>query len=154
MESKKIYVASSWKNEIQPRIVAMLREWGHIVYDFKQDNGFAWSDIDPAYKDWSPSDFTTVLQSDPYCKQGFSEDMTALVNCDICVLVLPCNRSSHLELGFAVGQMKGTLIILDEDFQPELMYAMCHAVVDSSEPEAIKGALEYIIKECLINDNT
>ena len=31
----KVYVASSWSNEYQPRIVAFLRERGHEVYDFR-----------------------------------------------------------------------------------------------------------------------
>ena len=149
MESKKIYVASSWKNEIQPNIVKMLRDWGHEVYDFKEDNGFHWSDIDPAYKEWTPQEYTTILSEDSYCQQGFDSDMLSLVNCDICVLVLPCGRSSHLELGFAVGRNKGTIIILDETFEPELMYAMCHAVINGPESELVKNALDYVISRCL-----
>ena len=31
----KVYVASSWSNEYQPRIVDFLRERGHEVYDFR-----------------------------------------------------------------------------------------------------------------------
>lgn len=31
----KIYVASSWKNRVQPHVVKMLRAFGHEVYDFK-----------------------------------------------------------------------------------------------------------------------
>jgi len=47
---RKIYVASSWRNPIQPRIVRVLREAGHTVYDFRNPapgyKGFAWSDLD------------------------------------------------------------------------------------------------------------
>ena len=49
----KIYVTSSWKNVFQQDIVAILRDLGHEVYDFKNpfhgNGGFQWSDIDP---DW------------------------------------------------------------------------------------------------------
>ncbi len=44
---------------------------------------------------------------------------------DTFVLVLPCGRSAHLELGWAVGAGKRTAILLDGPFvQPELMYKM------------------------------
>ena len=42
----KVYVASSWSNEYQPRIVAFLREREHEVYDFrnpKRKTDFRWS---------------------------------------------------------------------------------------------------------------
>ena len=41
----KVYVASSWSNEYQPRIVAFLRERGHEVYDFRnpeRKTAFCW----------------------------------------------------------------------------------------------------------------
>ena len=44
----KVYVASSWSNEYQPRIVAFLRERGHEVYDFRnpeRKTDFRWSQI-------------------------------------------------------------------------------------------------------------
>ena len=34
-KNMNIYVASSWRNAMQPAIVAALRRWGHEVYDFK-----------------------------------------------------------------------------------------------------------------------
>lgn len=46
---KKIYVASSWRNDFQPTVVKYLREAGYDVYDFKNPpnrSGFAWSSID------------------------------------------------------------------------------------------------------------
>ena len=32
---RKIYVASSWRNEYYPEVVRQLREAGHEVYDFR-----------------------------------------------------------------------------------------------------------------------
>jgi len=32
---RKIYVASSWRNDYYPKVVAKLREAGHEVYDFR-----------------------------------------------------------------------------------------------------------------------
>ena len=50
---RKIYVASSWRNDNQPEVVEKLKDAGHEVYDFRHpsvdNNGFGWSEIDP---DW------------------------------------------------------------------------------------------------------
>jgi hypothetical protein len=58
--SKRIYVASSWRNPYQPDLVAHLRLEGHAVYDFRNPfngvPGFAWSEIDPDWKAWSARD--------------------------------------------------------------------------------------------------
>ena len=48
---------------------------------------------------------------------------------DACVLVLPCGRSAHLELGWFVGQGKATCVLhkADDPIEPELMAKMCDA---------------------------
>lgn len=43
---------------------------------------------------------------------------------DTFVLVLPCGRSAHLELGWAAGHGKRTAILLNGDHEPELMVKM------------------------------
>ena len=45
----KIYVASSWRNEHQQKLVDQLTQLGHEVYDFKHPHGgdgFKWSNMD------------------------------------------------------------------------------------------------------------
>lgn len=56
--------------------------------------------------------------------QGFDSDFAAMEKADTFVLVLPCGRSAHLELGWAVGAGKRTAILLEEPTEPELMYRM------------------------------
>lgn len=130
----KIYVASSWRNPIQDIIVILLRSLGYEVYDFKNpaagDSGFAWSEIDPEWKSWPAPAFRAALSSEQ-AERGFGFDMDALRECDACVLVLPCGRSAHLELGWACGAGKKTLaLVLDSvgPHEPELMYKMLDAV--------------------------
>lgn len=122
----KVYVASSWRNPRQPEVVGDLRFAGHDVYDFRNpapgNNGFAWSAIDPDWNAWSAPKLIEALD-DPIAVAGFELDMSALKACDACVLVLPCGRSAHLELGWAVGAGKLTIALLD-DGEPELMYRM------------------------------
>ena len=61
--------------------------------------------------------------------------MRALRNADATVLVLPCGRSAHTELGFAVGADQRTIVLLDDPLsEPELMYLACtHLCVDLVE---------------------
>ena len=127
--SRKIYVASSWRCAEQPRIVALLRDAGHEVYDFRNpvpgNIGFAWSQIDQGWLDWTPERFAELLATHPVAAAGFALDKAALDWCDTCVLVLPCGRSAHLEAGYAAGQGKLTIFYLSPDrFEPELMYLL------------------------------
>jgi len=122
----RVYVASSWRNEKQPRVVEALRRAGYDVYDFRKpvsgNDGFHWSTIDPDWKQWNSEQFRQALHH-PIAKEGFQLDKNALDNCDACVLVLPCGRSAHLEAGYAIGQGKPTAILL-ETGEPELMYKL------------------------------
>lgn len=136
MTKRRIYVASSWRNPLQPDIVKALRGSGHEVYDFRNpgpgDNGFAWSEIDPDWLGWKPRKFAELVRTHPVARAGFNKDKAALDWCDTCVLVLPCGRSAHLEAGYAAGQGKRTIFYLHEDkFEPELMYLLGHGFVDT-----------------------
>jgi len=130
---RKIYLASSWRNPNQQRAVEILRNAGHGVYDFRNpvhgNVGFSWSEIDPDWLDWTPQRFIEGLSSQ-IAVDGFSLDKAALDWCDTCILLLPCGRSAHLEVGYAIGKGKQTLIVLDnERFEPELMYLLADKVV-------------------------
>lgn len=140
IRKRKIYVASSWRNERQPEVVKGLQDCGHEVYDFKNprpgDNGFHWSEIDKDWKDWSPEAYRDALDH-PVAKSGFASDFGAMKWADTFVLVLPCGRSAHLELGWACGQGKQTLILLDK-MEPELMTKMVdHICLDLNEVATI-----------------
>lgn len=122
-----IYVASSWRNKYQPGVVDTLRKAGHEVYDFRKpregDRGFSWADIDPEWRKWSLATYREAL-TDPIAEAGFRSDMEALNWCDAVVGVQPFGRSASLELGWAAGAGKLTVLYLDEG-EPELMVKMC-----------------------------
>lgn len=133
----RIYVASSWRNTRQQEVVRQLREAGHDVYDFRNpapgNEGFGWPQCDPRPPSvWTVEDFLNALKS-PAAQEGFKLDMDALRSCDACVLVLPCGRSAHLELGWAAGAGKRTLVLCEHLDEPELMYLMCSGVYPSLE---------------------
>ncbi len=114
----RIYVASSWRNPWQPGVVQLLRKLKHQVYDFREptpgERGFAWSDIDADWEEWRPEVYRKAL-SHPVAERGFARDMTALRECDVCVMVLPCGNSANLELGWAVGAGKLTAALFPHD---------------------------------------
>lgn len=126
----KIYLASSWRNEFQPAVLAALRGAGHEVYDFRNpapgDNGFAWSDIEPDWQAWSASAFRDSLNH-PLAVDGFGKDWGAMQWADACVLLLPSGRSAHIEAGYFVGAKKLLLILMLGKNEPELMYKMADA---------------------------
>lgn len=129
-----VYVASSWRNDLQPAVVAALRSAGIDCYDFKHpapgDDGFSWKDVGgPAGLVGGARgrvDLATYLAmlAHPRAVEGFGNDFDAMERADTFVLVLPCGRSAHLELGWAVGAGKRTAILLENPAEPELMYKM------------------------------
>jgi hypothetical protein len=125
-DKSKIYVASSWRNKKQPAVVSELKAQGHEVYDFRNpkdgDNGFHWSEIDPNWKSWTPEEYRAHLDH-TIAERGFKNDFDAMEWADTFVLVQPCGRSAHLELGWACGAGKKTCILLDNG-EPELMVKM------------------------------
>lgn len=127
---RRIYVASSWRNPYQPRIVNQLREDGHEVYDFRNPpNGtaFSWSEINPDWQQWSPDDYLRGLTHER-AKKGFNSDFGAMKWADTCVLVLPSGRSAHLEAGWMAGAGKEVHVLQLDRQEPELMNLLLDSV--------------------------
>lgn len=149
--NRKIYVASSWRNPDQQMVVATLRDEGYEVYDFRNpaegNIGFAWSQIDKDWLEWTPEQFIHHVENNPIAADGFKLDRDALNWCDTCVLVLPCGRSTHLEAGYACGQGKDVVFMLSPDkFEPELMYLLGDGFV--TNPAELVIALRFEKKRC------
>ncbi len=146
----KVYVASSWRNDDQPQVVSTLHRAGHEVYDFRNPSmgpgdrgqGFHWSDIDPEWKEWTPSQFRAALGHE-VAVDGFASDLCGMEWADAFVLVMPCGRSAHLELGWAIGAGKPSIILLS-DGEPELMYGLashlCTSMDEVLEALAVENA--------------
>lgn len=132
-----VYVASSWRNPYQPAIVSLLKAAGIDCYDFRNPapgvKGFAWSEIDPDWLAWSAKAYVEALQH-PVAEEGFRRDFEAMERADAFVLVLPCGRSAHLELGWAIGAGKRTCILTHDGEEPELMAKMAdHIATDTMD---------------------
>lgn len=121
---KRIYLASSWRNPQQPAVVAALRAAGHEVYDFRAPTpgvlGFSWKHCEGDPPPWSAEKTREVL-SHPRAVEGFTLDLDAMKWADTFVMLQPCGRSAALELGWACGAGKLTLVLLADGQEPELM---------------------------------
>lgn len=134
----RIYVASSWRNPLQQQVVQALRASGHSVYDFRNpepgDHGFGWRQCATPEQLKDPRAFRDEVLTHPVARAGFGKDMRALSSAEATVLVLPCGRSAHLELGYATGAGQRTIVLLDDPMtEPELMYLMNSEICVSLE---------------------
>jgi hypothetical protein len=127
-ERMKIYVASSWRNLLQPGIVHALRRIGHDVYDLRNpapgNSGFGWRQCDPSWVPGEPVDGKALREvwQHPVAVAGYTFNITALRECDAVVYVLPCGRSASWEFGYAMGQGKRGYVMQFEPQEPELMF--------------------------------
>jgi hypothetical protein len=137
-----VYVASSWRNGFQEFVCQTLKAAGIDHYDFKnppEGAGFSWREVKtpdvPSRvpgsatvktkgSDWEDVEEYLRMIDHPRAVEGFNADMAAMQRADTFILVLPCGKSAHLELGWAVGAGKRTAILLESPIEPELMYKM------------------------------
>lgn len=140
-----VYVASSWRNTLHPGICSILYTADIDHYDFKNPpngTGFSWKEVRRAPQvgdtvipgkgsDWEKADEYLRMIAHPRAVEGYVSDFDAMQRADTFVLVLPCGKSAHLELGWAVGAGKRTAILLEDPVEPELMYKMVDFITPS-----------------------
>lgn len=143
-----VYVASSWRNLTQQAVIYTLHAAGIPCYDFRNPEGgtgFSWREVKTGYdgppigvdgirtkgSDWEPVDEYLRMIEHPRAIEGFDADFAAMQKADTFVLVLPCGKSAHLELGWAVGAGKRTAVLLEDPVEPELMYRMVDYIAPS-----------------------
>lgn len=144
MKPGYVYVASSWRNPLQPIVIKMLRHAGIDCYDFRNPDGgtgFSWAEVKPNAarpgiagkgSDWETVDDYLAMIAHPRAIEGFNADFAAMNKADTFVMVLPCGKSAHLELGWAIGAGKRTAILLEDPIEPELMYHMADCLVPTA----------------------
>lgn len=128
----KIYLATSWRNESYYRILNLLRDKGHQVYDFRE-KAFKFDAI--ANKPWDSMDWRDQMDllMHPYANEAFNKDFTALNEYDVLVMLYPCGNDAHAEMGYAKGQGKYTIIYVQEGYNVGLMDKMADKFVTSDQ---------------------
>jgi hypothetical protein len=164
--TKRIYLASSWKNTYQPEVISWLRDAAYEVYNYRQpqeqgplledtpEAGFDWRNADPT---WGPVTSNILerykrMLGSPIAKAGFKADYEAMRWADTCVLVLPSGRSAHLEAGWMAGSGRRLVVYMPPavdasepntlvwSFEPELMYLL------GGDPNLITTSKEQLLE--------
>ena len=121
-----IYVASSWKNELQPLVVETLREQGFEVYDFR-DGDFKFENLQSKTDNLRVPDLWDLIKN-PVAQNHWEEDKAALDVCDALVVVFPCGNSSHLEAGYVAGRKRPVIAYMTGLLRPDLTYNVFNAI--------------------------
>ena len=149
----KIYTASSWRNSYYQSVVDFIRKEGHEVYDFRntistrgKETAFNWDQIDVDWENWEISEMSAILHHD-LALNAFRSDYIGMLESDVCVLILPSGKSSHIEAGFMKGMGKKLIIFLPEKDRPELTYSIADSIV--SDLPLLGQELQRIAQEFL-----
>jgi len=139
---RKIYIASSWKNEVSVmRLAGLLRDKGHEVYAFcEREVGHFVFSPDDFLGDVSKLTAKEAMKKD-MVKEVYEANRAGLDWSDTVVILLPAGKSTHLEGGYAAGCGKELFILGDPvpgDF--DSMYGFAEAVCEgfSELEEALK----------------
>ena len=138
----KIYVASSWRTPRHDEVVKALRDAGHSVYNYREPPAFSWEKVDPGWTSWNIKQYLDALNSKE-ASSGFWKDFDAMNAASVFVGVEPFGVSASLELGWAAGRGKTTILLAnDKEVKPELMLKMI--TFRTASLSELKNLLEVI----------
>jgi hypothetical protein len=127
-----IYLIGSLRNPTIPDIAQQLRTAGHEVFD---DWYAAGPEADDKWRDYEKGRGHSYIEalSGLAAKHVFDFDRFHLGRASDVVLALPCGKSGHLELGWALGQGKRGYVLLDSPERWDVMYKFATGVYDKLE---------------------
>ena len=121
----KVYLVGSLRNPKIPSIANKIRELGYEVFDDWISPGPETDDKWQEYEKTRGRSYKEALAGD-HARNVFKFDLKHLENADIVIMVIPCGKSGHLELGWAIGQGKKGYVLFDEEPERyDIMYAFC-----------------------------
>lgn len=130
---KRIYIGGSMKNERVNDLAKQLRSVGIEVFDDWICSG---PDADDHWKEYEEDRGRTYIEAlqGAHAKNVVEFDKFNIDRSDAFVMVLPCGRSAHIELGYCVGVGKPSYIVLTSDHDRwDVMYAMATKVFQTAD---------------------
>lgn len=130
----KIYLIGSLRNPVIPHLAKEIREkTGQEVFD-------DWHYAGPDTDEWWMKDekvrgrtFAEALEG-KHAEDVFNFDKTNLDDSDVCILVLPAGKSSHIEFGYMRGCGKPGYVLFDKEPERfDLMYKFATKVFFNKE---------------------
>lgn len=149
----RIYVASSWRNQNHQKLVSLLRDNGHKVYDFTKPNGVSqtnvWDEVKLNQDNCTAAQYSEAM-TNPVVEKRFENHLEAMTAADTCILLLPCGFSAHSEAGFMAGLGKRVFVFsYDQNVKPELMYLLYEGYTNEIE-DLLKWLEEPIPGVCRV----
>lgn len=121
-QGKKIYIAGSLANPEIVKVTIALQEAGHIPFSEWYTPG---PEADVLWRDYEQSigfSYREALKR-PSAVNTFQFDKRNIDDSDMMLMVLPCGKSAHLELGYIIGQGKpGHILMTSEPEKWDVMY--------------------------------
>lgn len=109
-----VYLVGSLRNPEVPKIAAILRDRGIEVFDDWHAGGEKADEEWMKYEQARGRDYHQALAGYA-ARHTFEYDKYHLDRADVGVMVAPCGKSGHLELGYLLGQGKPGYIYMAED---------------------------------------
>jgi len=139
---KSIYLIGSLKNKQVPLVAKELRELGFEVFDDWYAPG---PNADDHWRDFEKVRGSTYKEAlnNHAATHIYHFDKKHLERCDIVVMLMPCGKSGHLELGYAAGKDKKTFIVFEEEPERwDVMYQFADEVFFSLDE--LKKQLRWV----------
>jgi nucleoside 2-deoxyribosyltransferase len=124
---KSIYIIGALRN---PNVVAFANELEKLGFEAFADWISPGPDADDYLRDYSKArgrDYKQTLQSYA-AKHIFEFDLHHINRCDAAIMLTPCGKSGHLELGYVIGRGKPGYILFDAE--PERVDVMHQFATD------------------------
>lgn len=135
---RKVYIGGSLANPEIIRITKVVQEAGHDPFSSWFTPG---PEADEHWRDYEKAlgySYREALRR-PAAQNIFHFDKRHIDASDIFVMVMPCGKSAHLELGYAVGQGLKTIVYMPEEPERfDVMMAFADSIVYGDE-ELIKA---------------
>lgn len=130
---RNIYLIGSLRDKNVPVLAKTLREAGHTVFD---DWYAAGPEADDYWRDYEKQrgrSYNEALQGYA-ANHVFEFDKKHLIQADTVILLMPCGRSGHIELGWAIGQgAKGYVLYPETPERYDVMYRFTNGVFCGEE---------------------
>lgn len=123
----KIYLIGSLRNLMIPEIAVKIRAAGFDVFDDWYAPGPEADDYWKNYEEVRGRNYLDALEGHA-AKHIFEFDKKHLDEADCSVLILPCGKSGHLELGYMIGKGKPGYILLDNPERWDVMYQFANGI--------------------------
>lgn len=138
----KIYIGGSLANPMIVQVTKELQDAGIYAFSEWYTPG---PEADVLWRDYERTlgySYKEALKR-PAAVNTFNFDKRNIDECNVFLMVLPCGKSAHMELGYAIGKGKRGFILMPEEPERwDVMYGFAEAVISTTKElvDAIKSS--------------